>query len=697
MKKSLLSLLLLTAVVAGARAQDLISKVPSSSSLVIKYSGENFSKNVSLQKLDSYTFVKEHLFKMLNIDTLTSIQHTGINFEQDAYQYMTMEDSSLNFVTLLHIKNITQFLQVIKPSYKKNKIDKTEKRNGFEFLPISETTYIAWNNDIAEIVMSTYKYRKSYWESKYAVSDTSMVMTDSAVAVMEAPMVADTAVVEVPKVYKNQAPVKKSTTKKAPVKKSAAKTPKKTTGKKPPVVVDEEVIAAPPAAEAPEDEAVSVVPWNRSAEDSIEDIKRDLWDQQQDMIAKKKQQDVAEMIFARTFTGTVIPVQSVESYKKLVDPAAHVSAWFNYDNILSQYQSLMYSGMYSYMKAIKPNVSTDSTQGLRMGMNLFFDKDKVRIEQKSYTEDPYVQGLIKDIMTSNQNPSLAGLVNADNIGYVSASINTEATAKYYYTLMKQYMHNTPYMREYSDVTDMYIDFLEIAIDEKGLSDLSPGNYLFVLHSMKTKMVDYTDYSYDDEYNRKEVKKSKKELSPDFTFAMDTKNEAFMQKLTKLPMKYAEKEKYDYKDLGGYYFLSFDSTKYPINGLYFMVKDGKVIVTTNKDVILMAKNNGSFPVDADTKRSILSNNYVAKINSKKLIEILGSQASTSASKKMAEYLKNNVGDVKVESNFKDGMIRGTSTMNITGTHANSLEFLLDAIEEFNKIYEADRKEKVKRLD
>jgi hypothetical protein len=403
------------------------------------------------------------------------------------------------------------------------------------------------------------------------------------------------------------------------------------------------------------------------------------------------------MIFARTFTGTVIPVQNVESYKKLVDPAAHVSAWFNYDNILSQYQNLMYSGMYSYMKRMKPNVSTDSTQGLRMGMNLFFDKDKVRIEQKSYTEDPYVQGLIKDIMTSSQNPSLAGLVNADNIGYVSASINTEATAKYYYTLMKQYMHNTPYMREYSDVADVYIDLLEIAIDEKGLSDLSPGNYLFVLHSMKTKMVDYTDYSYDDEYNRKEVKKSKKELSPDFTFAMDTKNEAFMQKLAKLPLKYAEKEKYDYKDLGGYYFLSFDSTKYPINGLYFMVKDGKVIVTTNKEVIVMARNNRSFPVDADTKNLFFQIIMLPKINSKKLIEILGSQASTAASKKMAAYLKDNVGDVKVESNFKDGMIRGTSTMSITGAHTNSLEFLLDAVEEFYKIYEADKKEKAKRLD
>ncbi len=91
------------------------------------------------------------------------------------------------------------------------------------------------------------------------------------------------------------------------------------------------------------------------------------------------------------------------------------------------------------------------------------------------------------------------------------------------------------------------------------------------------------------------------------------------------------------------------------------------------------------------------NYSAQLNTKKLIEILGTQAGTSASKKMAGYLKENVGDVKVESNFKNGVIQGTGTMRITGKHTNSLEFIFDAIEEFNRIYESDRSEKAKRLD
>ena len=36
---------------------------------------------------------------------------------------------------------------------------------------------------------------------------------------------------------------------------------------------------------------------------------------------------------------------------------------------------------------------------------------------------------------------------------------------------------------------------------------------------------------------------------------------------------------------------------------------------------------------------------------------------------------NMGDIKTESSFKDGMIQGTTIIKINGNHANSLEFIL----------------------
>jgi hypothetical protein len=252
------------------------------------------------------------------------------------------------------------------------------------------------------------------------------------------------------------------------------------------------------------------------------------------------------------------------------------------------------------------------------------------------------------------------------------------------------------MNEYSDVVDIYIDLLQIIIDEKGIAELIPGNYMFVMHDMKPQIVDYTDYEYDAEYNRKEVKKTKKELSPDFTFAIETRREDFMQKIANLPVKYAKKEGFNYTEKGGYYELVFDTGKYPIKSLYFIVKDGKAIVTTSKEVITMTLNNTGYATDADAKNSILNHNYSLNINTKRLIEKLDTQLSSDVNKKITDYLSKNMGDLKMESNVKDGMVQGTTILNVKGNHNNSLEFFFDMMESINNIMEQDRQEKEKKL-
>ena len=74
MKKILTSLTLCCLAATLLTAQNLITKVPSNASVVIKYAGENFTTKVPLQKIDSYGFIKNNFFKMLHLDTLTSLQ-----------------------------------------------------------------------------------------------------------------------------------------------------------------------------------------------------------------------------------------------------------------------------------------------------------------------------------------------------------------------------------------------------------------------------------------------------------------------------------------------------------------------------------------------------------------------------------------------------------------------------------------------
>jgi len=131
MKKLILALSIICITASSVKAQNILNKIPSTASLAIKYSGSNFSKNISLQKVDSYSFIRNSFLKMLYMDSLTSIQNIGINFEEDACQYANTQDSCMSFVTILPLKNVSQFLQLIQ---KVNKADvKIDKKNGFNF------------------------------------------------------------------------------------------------------------------------------------------------------------------------------------------------------------------------------------------------------------------------------------------------------------------------------------------------------------------------------------------------------------------------------------------------------------------------------------------------------------------------------------------------------------------------------------
>ncbi len=672
MKQFLLAVTLLYSVVPATVAQNFLNKVPAAASVVIKYSGENFSKNVSLQKVDSYNFIKHNFFKLLQIDTLTSLQNIGIDFEQDSYQYISMEDTAMSFVTLLHLKNTQQFLQLIKAAYKAGTATKTEKKNGFDFLSIDAETYIGWNDKVAVIVHTTYQNKRNYYYDYTSVDSPKVVIVEAPVSV------ADTIRFTPPKIVKDKKPV--------------VKNPATTKSKTKPV-----------AKKSPEKNKISKKELEKIAEenkyrinDSIENVKRELWDQQQDMIARRKQQAVAEKIMNSAFTGTVSSIETELSYKKIVDPTAHASIWFNTETLSRQYSNYFYGGIYNIFNN-RTRYIKDTTDGFKSAVNIYFEKDKMRMEQKTFSADTKLAAMGMEVMNSKQNAGLVKYVNPGNIGYFSMSINTEAMANYYYTVMKSYVSNMPYINEYADIANLYIDLLEIIIDEKGIADLMPGNFLFVMHDMKPKIVNYTDYDYDKEFNKTEVKKTKKELSPDFTFVMETKKEGFMQKIASLPLKYAEKERFNYKDGDGYYELVFSEGKYPISSLYFIVKDGKAIVTTLKEVADMTLNNTGYSTDDDSRNSIISNNYSLKINSKKLFERLGTEFSTDVNKKISDYLMENMGDIKMESSTKDGMIQGTITMNTIGNHSNSLEFLFNMMDAINNIIEKDKQEKEKKVN
>jgi hypothetical protein len=84
--------------------------------------------------------------------------------------------------------------------------------------------------------------------------------------------------------------------------------------------------------------------------------------------------------------------------------------------------------------------------------------------------------------------------------------------------------------EYQKEMELVMETMKIVLDEKAITKIAPGNGIFVLNELKSKTVEYTDYEYDDDYNEKEVKKTKEIAVPNFTFAFATENEGYWNRI-----------------------------------------------------------------------------------------------------------------------------------------------------------------------
>ena len=79
MKKFIVSFILCCIVFSATYAQEFLNIVPSNATVVVKYSGDNFSKTLPVEKLDRYGFIKNDLFKTLHFDKRTTIKNIGID------------------------------------------------------------------------------------------------------------------------------------------------------------------------------------------------------------------------------------------------------------------------------------------------------------------------------------------------------------------------------------------------------------------------------------------------------------------------------------------------------------------------------------------------------------------------------------------------------------------------------------------
>lgn len=624
MKKTVSFLFMLCLCTTAGFAQNLISKVPATASLVIKYSGTSLSQKLPAAKFDSYTALKNKIFKEFKLSSKTTLEDIGIDLQQDAYQYLVTSDTTTNFVTIAAIKDAATFNKFIQT--KKSDSVAIESKTGFQFYKISSSVFLGWDGKFASVVIAKYTPADNYYNNynSTATVDSTTVAVDSASVASAAPvdsvrMMPDTTAAII------TAPATDS------------------------VVIDTAAIAR----------------------DNAFEIAEQKEEQQREFKNDSIQSAVAKDILSAIYNENNLSIESNSSFGKLVNKNADINIWIDSSGIFNRF----------YPRASGYNFN--NWLGFVQGINVYFEPAQIRVEQKVLSGKDSAAKLFRAVLDSKQDPALANYVHPADLGYLSMSINTEAMINYYYMALKKMLPAKGSFGLDSSLVDVYVDLMQIVIDEKGIADMLPGNSIFILHNLKSKTVKYTSYDYDKNFNSITKEKTKTELSPDFCIVFTTRNEKIFDKLADLPIRLRKDNNYDYTKTGDFYTLKLGPDEY-VDKLYFKVKNGQCIITTSLQDVVNPTYNQSTTLDATTKASILNDNYSAKFNIKDLIKGLSSQLTDKDDKKRLAYLQNNINDISFKSTVTDDSFNTTTILTTAGNHKNSFEYLFDVIEQMLEI-------------
>ena len=233
---------------------------------------------------------------------------------------------------------------------------------------------------------------------------------------------------------------------------------------------------------------------------------------------------------------------------------------------------------------------------------------------------------------------------------------------------------------------LFIETMKIVLDEKAISELAPGNGIFILNDFKKKKVTYTDYEYDEEHNEKEVQKTKEVSLPDFTFAFATKNESYWIRVFDAMLRH----KYFGKNLtkyGNIYSFKDEKSK-SVDKMFFTVKDEIVYFTTSIENLNKEKSSC---IVKNAKESTKHALY-GEMDFQKIFLQFEEEVKDSKDKKSFDYVKKNIGTMIYKTSVKDESIQTEMIYKLRNSESeNSLMYFFDM---FKEIYKEEMKKEEK---
>lgn len=572
------------------KAQDLIKQIPEDAEMIAAFHMKDIVQKANANKLNEL-LQKTGFFEKSGISANNDIKNLGVDLSQTAYFYTRKTDSISFTEFIFSLNNKGQFEKLLHEAGEPKTF-----ANGYTSIGLKAGSMLVYNDRIARFVSATtnttfldndsiasrYGIKKVDYvarpaDDEDAWADTTVAAMDSAAVVWDADerLAPPVAIAAEPDTIVGATEVL------------------------PPVV--DIAAAADAAADAAEmhdpsyyDSLYTAYEDQNRKNDSIRNGLRDKWllnEVTRLVSGSHKSLSIADQEKVLKNLGLIrLYVPRVEDLYRGLMPYTTSLPYYYMGIKLDKFKT-------GYQDGVLDLVQEGNVLKLKGSVGL--DKDLAEMTKRMYARKP--------------NSKFSKYLTDKTLGFFNVNINSEAYLREMPAYMAKYYSGL--LGPQQDVVEWGLMALEIALDEKAIAEVMPGDHLVVVNGLRKFKKDYIDYTYDDDYNATEVKKTKEETLPVFIWMFTSKDQRLIKKGLEMAVSKQVGQVHD----GIYAFSKQKAKDFP---MYVLLKEDLVMVS-NDSLSLndIRQNKMNAPVNKDFAKLMKQNKMSAAIDLQKLPAML----------------------------------------------------------------------------
>ncbi|WP_333626947.1 DUF4836 family protein [Sphingobacterium siyangense] len=572
------------------KAQDLIKQIPEDAEMIAAFNVKDIVQKANANKLNEL-LQKAGFFEKSGISASNDIKNLGVDLSQTAYFYTRKTDSISFTEFIFSLNNKGQFEKLLHETGEPKAF-----ATGYTSIGLKAGSMLVYNDRVARFISATtnttfldndsiasrYGIKKVDYvarpaDDEDAWADTTVAAVDSAAVVWDAD--------------ENLA---------VPVSPPVA------------IAVEPDTIAAaatevlPPVVDIAVGDAVEM--HDPSYYDSLYTAYEDQ-NRKNDSIRNSLRDKWLLNEATRLLSGSYKPL-SIADQEKVLKNLGLIRLYV--PRVEDLYRGLMpytTSLPYYYMGIKLDKFKTGYQDGL---LDLVQEGNVLKLKG-SVGLDKALAEMTKRMYARKPNSKFSKYLTDKTLGFFNVNINSEAYLREMPAYMAKYYSGL--LGPQQDVVEWGLMALEIALDEKAIAQVMPGDHLVVVNGLRKFKKDYIDYTYDDDYNATEVKKTKEETLPVFIWMFTSKDQRLIKKGLDMAVSKQVGQVYD----GIYAFSKQKAKDFP---MYVLLKEDLVMVS-NDSLSLndIRQNKMNAPANKDFVKLMKQNKMSAAIDLQKLPTML----------------------------------------------------------------------------